>query len=48
MKEDNESWMEITTNEEILQMVEGKRSLIGIILSRPRKWFNHITRQAPL
>src|SRR6218665_3482232 len=32
------NWMEHRTNEEILQMVEEKRSFIGIIRSRQRKW----------
>ena len=38
------SWMERRTNEEILQMVDEKRSLIGIIRSRQRKWLGHIMR----
>src|SRR6218665_3645495 len=38
------SWMEHRTNEEILKMVDEKRSLIGIIRSRKRKWLGHIMR----
>src|SRR6218665_1994539 len=36
------SWMEHRTNEEILKMVEEKRSLTGIIRSRQRNWLGHI------
>ena len=36
--------MERRTNEDILQMVDEKRSLIGIIRSRQRKWLGHIMR----
>ena len=32
------------TNEEILQMVDVKSSLIGIIQSRQRNWLGHIMR----
>ena len=32
------------TNEEILQMVDENRSLIGIIRSRQRNWLGHIMR----
>ena len=38
------SWMEHRTNEEILKMVDEKRSLIGIIRSRQRNWLGHIMR----
>ena len=38
------SWMEHRTNEEILKMVDEKRSLIGIIRSRQRNWLDHIMR----
>src|SRR6218665_3265029 len=38
------SWMEHKTNEEILQMVDEKRSLIGVIRSRQRNWLGHIMR----
>jgi len=38
------SWMEHRTNEEILLMVDEKRSLIGIIRSRQRNWLGHIMR----
>src|SRR6218665_1238565 len=38
------SWMEHKTNEEILQMVDEKRSLIGIIRSQQRNWLGHIMR----
>ena len=38
------SWMEHRTNEEILQMVDEKRSLMGIIQSRQRNWLGHIMR----
>ena len=39
------SWMEHRTDEEILQMVDEKRSLIGIIRSRQRNWLQgHIRR----
>ena len=38
------SWMGHRTNEEILQMVDENRSLIGIIRSRQRNWLGHIMR----
>ena len=38
------SWMDRRTNEDILQMVDEKRSMIGIIRSRQRKWMGHIMR----
>jgi len=38
------SWMEHRTNEEILQMMDEKRSLIGVIQSRQRNWLGHILR----
>src|SRR5688572_26861967 len=38
------SSMEWRTNEEILQMVDDERSLIGIIRSRLRKWLGNIMR----
>ena len=37
-------WMDRRTNEDILQMVDEKRSMIGIIRSRQRKWLGHIMR----
>ena len=37
--------MEHMTNEEILQIVEEKRSLIGVIRSRQRNWLVHIRRR---
>src|SRR6218665_428316 len=38
------SWMEHRTIEEILKMVDEKRSLIGIIRSRQINWLGHIMR----
>ena len=38
------SWTEHRTNEEILQMVEEKRSLIETIRSRQKKWMGHVLR----
>ena len=38
------SWMDRRTNEDILQMVDEKRSMIGIIRSRQRKWLGRIMR----
>jgi len=38
------SWMEYRKNEVLLQMVDEKRSLIGIIRSRQRNWLSHIMR----
>ena len=38
------SWIEHRINEEILQMVVEKRSLIGTIRSRQRNWLGHIMR----
>jgi Reverse transcriptase (RNA-dependent DNA polymerase)/Endonuclease/Exonuclease/phosphatase family len=42
------SWMEKITNEEVLQMIEEKRSLIGTIKRRQRKWIGHILRSDTL
>src|ERR1043165_7607201 len=42
------SWTERRTNEEILQLVEEKRSLIGTIRGRQKKWIEHILRSATL
>jgi len=36
--------MEHITNEEMLQMVDEKRPIIGTIRSRQRKWLGHIMR----
>src|SRR6218665_962957 len=38
------SWMGHRTNEEILRMVDEKRSLKRIIRSRQRNWLGHIMR----
>jgi hypothetical protein len=38
------SWAEHKTNGEILDMVGEKRSMIGTIRSRQRKWIGHIVR----
>ena len=42
------SWTERRTNEEILQLVEEKRSLIGTIRERQKKWIGHILRSDTL
>src|SRR6218665_2074133 len=42
------SWMEHRTNEEILERVDEKRSLIGIIRSRQGNWLGHIMRRNSL
>src|ERR1043165_9450291 len=42
------SWAERRTNEEILQLVEEKRSLIGTIRGRQKKWIGHILRSDTL
>ena len=42
------SWVERRTNEEILQLVEEKRSLIGTIRGRQKKWIGHILRSDTL
>ena len=42
------SWIEHRTNEEILKMVDEKRSFIGIIRSRQRNWLGHIMREDSL
>jgi hypothetical protein len=42
------SWTERRTNEEILQLVEEKRSLIGTIRGRQKKWIGHILRSDTL
>jgi hypothetical protein len=38
------SWTEDKTSEKILQMVGEKRSMMGSIRSRQRKWIGHIMR----
>ena len=38
------SWTEHKTNEEVLKMVEEKRSLMDIIRTRQKNWIGHITR----
>ena len=42
------SWAERRTNEEILQLVEEKRPLIGTIRGRQKKWIGHILRSDTL
>ena len=42
------SWVERRTNEEILQLVEERRSLIGTIRERQKKWIGHILRSDTL
>ena len=42
------SWVERRTNEEILQLVGKRRSLMGTIRGRQKKWIGHILRSDTL
>ena len=38
------SWRDIKTNEEVLQLVQEKRSLMYVIWRRKKNWIGHILR----
>ena len=47
MLEENEEikWLEIVTNEEVLEHIGEKRTILNNILHRKANWINHILRR---
>jgi len=41
---ENISWRDMKTNEEVLQLVQEKRSLTDLIWRRKKNWIGHILR----